>query len=71
MYGVYIVFFISCKFLLYNGAISIYVIKKHLCAATSNDDSPVYTVHYVVRVSILLPLSGPLSQRAIAVLICV
>jgi hypothetical protein len=24
-------------------------------------------VHYVVRASILLPLSGPLSQRAIAV----
>jgi hypothetical protein len=28
-------------------------------------------VHYVVRASILLPLSGPLSQRAIAVLVCV
>jgi hypothetical protein len=31
----------------------------------------IYTVHYVVRVSILLPLSGPLSQKAIAVLVCV
>jgi hypothetical protein len=30
-----------------------------------------YTVHYVVRASIFLPLSGPLSQRAIAVLVCV
>jgi hypothetical protein len=38
---------------------------------SSNDDSPIYTVHYVVRVSILLPLSGPLTQRAIAVLVCV
>jgi hypothetical protein len=27
-----------------------------------------YTVRYVVRASTLLPLSGPLSQRAIAVL---
>jgi hypothetical protein len=26
-----------------------------------------YTVRYVVRASTLLPLSGPLSQRAIAV----
>jgi hypothetical protein len=33
---------------------------------SSNDDLPMYTVHYVVRASILLPLSGPLSQRAIA-----
>jgi hypothetical protein len=34
-----------------------------LCCAerSSNDDSPVYTVHYVVRASILLPRSGPLS----------
>jgi hypothetical protein len=30
-----------------------------------------YTVHYVVRASILLPLSGPLNQMAIAVLVCV
>jgi hypothetical protein len=30
-----------------------------------------YTVHYVVRASILLPLSGSLSQKAIAVLVCV
>jgi hypothetical protein len=28
-------------------------------------------VHYVVRASILLPLSGPLGQRAFAVLACV
>jgi hypothetical protein len=28
-------------------------------------------VSYVVRASTLLPLSGPLSQRAIAVLVCV
>jgi hypothetical protein len=28
-------------------------------------------LHYVVRASILLPLSGPLSQSAIAVLVCV
>jgi hypothetical protein len=27
-----------------------------------------YTVHFVVRASTLLPLSGPLSQGAIAVL---
>jgi hypothetical protein len=38
---------------------------------SSNDDSPIYTVHYVVRASILLPLFGPLSQRVIAVLVCV
>jgi hypothetical protein len=38
---------------------------------SSNDHSPMYTVHYVVRASILLPLSGPLSQRAVAVLVCV
>jgi hypothetical protein len=30
-----------------------------------------YAVHYVVRASILLLLSGPLSQRAVAVLVCV
>jgi hypothetical protein len=30
-----------------------------------------YTVHFVVCASTLLPLSGPLSQRAIAVLVCV
>jgi hypothetical protein len=29
-----------------------------------------YTVRYVVRASTLLPLSGPLSQRAIAALVC-
>jgi hypothetical protein len=31
----------------------------------------IYAQHYVVRASILLPLSGPSSQRAIAVLVCV
>jgi hypothetical protein len=31
----------------------------------------IFTVHYVVRASILLPVFGPLSQRAIAVLVCV
>jgi hypothetical protein len=35
---------------------------------SSNDDSPMYTVHYVVRASIL-PLSGPLSQKATAILV--
>jgi hypothetical protein len=46
-----------------------YVVRKHLC----DDDSPIYTstVHYVVRASTLLPRSGPLSQSAIAVLVCV
>jgi hypothetical protein len=29
------------------------------------------TVRYIVRASTLLPLSGPFSLRAIAVLICV
>jgi hypothetical protein len=38
---------------------------------SSNDDSPMYTVRYVVCASTVLPLSGPLSQRAIAVLVCV
>jgi hypothetical protein len=37
----------------------------------SNDDTPIYTVQYVVRAFILLPLSGPLSQKAIAVLVSV
>jgi hypothetical protein len=32
---------------------------------SSNDDSPMYTVRYIVRAPTLLPLSGPLSQRAI------
>jgi hypothetical protein len=27
-----------------------------------NDDSPMYTVRYVVRASTLLPLSGPLNN---------
>jgi hypothetical protein len=38
---------------------------------SSSDGSPIYIVHYVVRASILLPLFGPLSQRAIALLVCV
>jgi hypothetical protein len=38
---------------------------------SSNDDSPIYTMHYVVHASILLLLFGPLSQSAIAVLVCV
>jgi hypothetical protein len=48
------------------------VLSGDTCAErSSNDDSPMYTVHYVVRASILLPLSGHLSQRAIALLVCV
>jgi hypothetical protein len=64
--------FISRKFTIYstNGAISKYIVRKHLCGAIIHDDSPIYTVHYVVRASTLLPLPGPLSQRAIAVLVC-
>jgi hypothetical protein len=47
------------------------MLEGNTCAErSSNDDSPIYTVHYVVRASILPP-SGPLSQRAIAVLVCV
>jgi hypothetical protein len=44
-----------------------------LCCAerSSNDDSPMYTVHFVVCASTLLPLSGPSSQTAVAVLVCV
>jgi hypothetical protein len=38
---------------------------------SSSNDSPMYTVHYVVRASVLLPLSGSLSQSAVAVLVCV
>jgi hypothetical protein len=38
---------------------------------SSTDDSPMYTVRYVVSASTLLPLSGPLSQRTIIVLVCV
>jgi hypothetical protein len=87
----YMFFLISHEFTTYstNGAISKYVVRKHLCGAiiqwwfsyiyralccaerSSNDDSPTYTVHYVVRASILLPVSSPLSQRAVAVLVCV
>jgi hypothetical protein len=45
------------------------MLQGNTCAErSSNDYSPKYTVHYVVRASTLLPLSGPLSQRAIAVL---
>jgi hypothetical protein len=40
-------------------------------ATTAIGSYILYTVHYAVRASILLPLSGPLSQRAIAVLVCV
>jgi hypothetical protein len=50
-------------------------IYRALCCAerSSNDDSPIYSyiVHYVVCASIRLPFSSPLSQRAIAVLVCV
>jgi hypothetical protein len=49
--------------------------NKQICyketLVRSNDDSPMYTLRYVVRASTLLPLFGPLSQRAIAVLVCV
>jgi hypothetical protein len=46
------------------------MLSENTCAEqSSNDDSPMCTVHYVVRASILLPLSGPLSQRVIAVLV--
>jgi hypothetical protein len=46
----------------------IYIYRSLCCAErSSNDDSPIY----VVCASILLPLSGPLSQRAVAVLVCV
>jgi hypothetical protein len=45
------------------------MLEANTCAEqSSNDDSPMYTVRYVVRASTLLPLSGLLSQRAIAVL---
>jgi hypothetical protein len=48
------------------------MLQGNTCAErSSNNDSPMYTVYYVVRASILLPLSGPLSQRAIAALVCV
>jgi hypothetical protein len=48
------------------------MLQGNTCAEqSSNDDSPMYTVRYVVRASTLLPLSGPLSQRVIAVLVCV
>jgi hypothetical protein len=70
--NVYIFFNFSQIYnLLYNGAISKYVVRKHLCGAIIYEDSHIYTVHYVVRAPILLPLSGPLSQRAIIVLVCV
>jgi hypothetical protein len=57
--------FISRKFTIYstNGAISKYVVRKHLCVAIIQWwFSYIYSVHYVVRASILIPLSGPLSQ---------
>jgi hypothetical protein len=48
------------------------MLQGNTCAEqTSIDDSPMYTVRYVVRASTFLPLSGHLSQRAIAVLVCV
>jgi hypothetical protein len=76
LYTEYIFFFISCKFTIYstNWAISKYVIRKHLCGAIIQWwFSYVYCTLYihVVRASTLLPLSGLLSQRAIAVLVCV
>jgi hypothetical protein len=63
------IFFISHNFTIYstNGAISKYVNTS--AERSSHDDSLIYTVHYVACASILLPLSGPLSQRAIAVLV--
>jgi hypothetical protein len=30
---------------------------------SSNDDAPMYTVHFVVCACTLLPLSGPLRDR--------
>jgi hypothetical protein len=46
------------------------MLKGNTCAEqSSNDDAP--TVHFVVCASTLLPLSFPLSQSAIAVLVCV
>jgi hypothetical protein len=48
------------------------MLEENTCAErSSKDDSPIYTVHYVVHAPTLLPLSGPLSQRAMAVLVCV
>jgi hypothetical protein len=48
------------------------MLEGNTCAEQSpNDNSPMYTVRYAVRASTLLPLSGPLSQRAIAVSVCV
>jgi hypothetical protein len=37
------------------------MLQGNTCAErSSNDDSPIYTVRYVVCASTLLPLSGPL-----------
>jgi hypothetical protein len=48
------------------------MLEGNTCAErSSNDDSPMYTMHYVVRASIPFPVSGPVSQRAITVLVCV